>query len=68
MHHKTDYVRYVAMHSMTEATSGSYAHDEPTANGYAESQRSKHGLAKSDIAIVLAGMLLPLITQVGHVH
>jgi len=56
------------MHSMTEATSGSYAHDEPTANGYAESQRSKHGLAKSDIAIVLAGMLLPLVTQVGHVH
>lgn len=56
------------MHSMTEATSGSHAYDEPTANGYAESQRSKHALAKSDIAIVMTGMLLPLVTQVGHVH
>ncbi|KAF2715101.1 Zinc/iron permease [Pleomassaria siparia CBS 279.74] len=57
---------YVAMHSMIEATSGSHARDDLTANGYAE--RDKRGLSRSDIAIVMTGMLLPLITQVGHVH
>ncbi|PSN74628.1 Zinc/iron permease [Corynespora cassiicola Philippines] len=60
---------YVAMHSMTEATSGSHAHEDPTANGYIESQNlHKSALTKSDIAIVMFGMLLPLVTQVGHVH
>ncbi|CAI6337377.1 unnamed protein product [Periconia digitata] len=56
---------YVAMHSMTEATTG---HDETPVNGYIDHGTSKDGLAKSDISIVLAGLLLPLLTQVGHVH
>ncbi|KAF2875062.1 ZIP zinc transporter-domain-containing protein [Massariosphaeria phaeospora] len=58
---------YVAMHSMNEATSSSHRED-PTANGYIESQRGSEGLTKADIAIVMVGMLLPLVTQVGHAH
>lgn len=57
--------RYVAMHSMTEATSG---HDETPVNGYIDQGSGKNSLERSDIAIVLSGLLLPLLTQVGHVH
>ncbi|ORY15186.1 Zinc/iron permease [Clohesyomyces aquaticus] len=58
---------YVAMHSMTEMTSGT--HDEPMANGYATNHvREKPSLTNSDIATACVGMLIPLITQVGHVH
>ncbi|KAF2730670.1 Zinc/iron permease [Polyplosphaeria fusca] len=57
---------YVAMHSMTEATS-SHSHDESTTNGYID-HKSSPSLSKSDIAIVMIGMLVPLVTQVGHVH
>jgi zinc transporter 9 len=53
------------MHAMTEATS---AHDEPTANGYIDNYNSRTSLSKSDIATTMVGMLVPLITQVGHVH
>ncbi|KAF1962034.1 Zinc/iron permease [Byssothecium circinans] len=56
---------YVAMHSMTEATSG---HDDTPVNGYIDHGSNKNGLARGDIAIVLVGLLLPLLTQVGHVH
>ncbi|KAF2751347.1 Zinc/iron permease [Sporormia fimetaria CBS 119925] len=56
---------YVAMHAMTEATS---SNDEPVVNGYIESQSSRTALSKSDIAITMIGMLVPLLTQVGHVH
>lgn len=56
---------YVAMHSMTEATTG---HDENPVNGYIEHGSNNDGLTKGDISIVLAGLLLPLLTQVGHVH
>jgi zinc transporter 9 len=63
-----DYNRYVAMHSMNDATS-SHAHDpEPTANGYMEAHGHDTGLSKSDICTTMVGMLLPLLTQVGHVH
>lgn len=58
---------YVAMHAMTEATSG-HNHDEPMANGYVDSYSSQSGLSTSDIATVLFGMVVPLVTQVGHVH
>jgi zinc transporter 9 len=61
----TNRLRYVAMHAMTEATS---SHDDPMANGYIESYRSRNTLSKSDIATAMAGMLIPLVTQVGHVH
>ncbi|KAJ4298105.1 hypothetical protein N0V90_006004 [Kalmusia sp. IMI 367209] len=57
---------YVAMHSMTEATT---SHEEPVINGYIDHHSAQqNGLSKSDIAIVLTGMLLPLLTQVGHHH
>lgn len=53
------------MHSMTEATS---APDETMINGYVDHHFTHNGLSKSDIATVLTGMLLPLLTQVGHSH
>lgn len=63
----TDSTSYVAMHSMSEATS-SHSHDDPTANGYMDAYPGTDSLSKSDIAIVMFGMLLPLVTQVGHAH
>ncbi|KAF2448344.1 ZIP metal ion transporter-like protein [Karstenula rhodostoma CBS 690.94] len=57
---------YVAMHSMTEATN---SHEEPVINGYIDHHMPQpSGLSRSDIAIVLSGMLVPLVTQVGHHH
>jgi zinc transporter 9 len=54
------------MHSMTEATN---THEEPVINGYISHHTPQtNGLSKSDIAIVLSGMLVPLLTQVGHHH
>ncbi|KAF1937033.1 ZIP metal ion transporter-like protein [Clathrospora elynae] len=58
---------YVAMHSMTEATS-SLAYEDPTANGYMDAYPGRNGLSKSEIGFVMLGMLLPLVTQVGHAH
>ncbi|KAF2852604.1 ZIP metal ion transporter-like protein [Plenodomus tracheiphilus IPT5] len=58
---------YVAMHSMAEATT-SHGHEDPTANGYMDAYPGRNGLSKSDIGIVMVGMLLPLITQIGHAH
>lgn len=58
---------YVAMHSMIETTSFPDGHmHEQTANGYIESHRGKPSPSKSDIATALVGMLIPLLTQVGH--
>ncbi|KAF1967752.1 ZIP metal ion transporter-like protein [Bimuria novae-zelandiae CBS 107.79] len=57
---------YVAMHSMTEATT---SEEQPVINGYINHHTShSSGLSKSDIAFVLTGMLVPLLTQVGHHH
>lgn len=54
------------MHAMTEATS---AHDEPIQSGYMDSgYGGRNSLSKTDIATTMVGMLVPLITQVGHVH
>lgn len=58
---------YVAMHSMAEATS-THGQEDPTANGYMDAYPGRDGLSKSDISIVMVGMLLPLITQIGHAH
>lgn len=65
-HATTNTFRYVAMHAMTESTS-SHVYDEPATNGYIEGP-SRKTLSKSDIAITLVGMLVPLLTQIGHVH
>lgn len=58
---------YVAMHSMSEATSPSH-HEETHVNGYMDAYPLTNNLSKSDIGIVMLGMLLPLITQIGHAH
>lgn len=58
---------YVAMHSMSEATSGG-SHDDPAINGYMDAYPDRKNLSKTDIGIVLFGMLFPLVTQVGHAH
>lgn len=58
-------VRYVAMHSMTEATS---PQEEPVIHGYLDAPLGKPDMSKTDIMIVVFGMLLPLVTQIGHAH
>ena len=55
------------MHSMSEATA-SISHEDPTTNGYMDAYPGNSGLSKSEIAIVMFGMLLPLISQIGHAH
>ncbi|KAF2676686.1 ZIP metal ion transporter-like protein [Lentithecium fluviatile CBS 122367] len=57
---------YVAMHSMTEATTN--PPEEPFVNGYIDHHSASNGLTKSDISLVMVGMLLPLLTQFGHAH
>jgi len=61
----TDLDRYVAMHSMTEATN---PQDEPVVNGYLDAPFGKTTMSKTDIVLVVFGMLLPLVTQIGHAH
>jgi hypothetical protein len=61
----TDFTRYVAMHSMTEATN---PQEEPVINGYLDAPLGKQTMSKTDILIVIFGMLLPLVTQIGHAH
>lgn len=56
------------MHSMADATASQHAHEDTTANGYMEAYSGSNRLSKTDIAIVMIGMLLPLITQIGHAH
>lgn len=61
----TDLGRYVAMHSMMEATS---PQEEPVVNGYLDAPFGKPNMSKTDILLVVFGMLLPLVTQIGHAH
>ncbi|KAJ8105915.1 hypothetical protein OPT61_g9887 [Boeremia exigua] len=56
---------YVAMHSMTEATT---PQDEPIVHGYLDAPFGKSTMSKTDILLVVFGMLLPLVTQIGHAH
>jgi len=58
---------YVAMHSMAEATASQH-HEDPTVNGYMDAYPGNTGMSKSEISIVMLGMLLPLVTQIGHAH
>jgi hypothetical protein len=75
---------YVAMHTMHEsdnpsAPSFAALDDLPTHNGYLDSGggihgREPHQRAARDgrsfrlVLAAVAGMLLPLITQIGHAH
>ena len=66
---------YVAMHTMNSDGSMSGGHgDEHSTNGYADAAygrghgHAKQRLTKTDVVTAVAGMLVPLVTQVGHVH
>ena len=67
-----DKARYVAFHSMQESH-GSHDHDH-SANGYVNPyslQQAPGGQPKAsprEAAVVVLGMLLPLVTQIGHAH
>lgn len=52
---------------MAEATSPTH-HEETHVNGYMDAYPGTNNLSKTDIGIVMLGMLLPLITQIGHAH
>ncbi|KKF93883.1 Zinc transporter ZIP9 [Ceratocystis platani] len=58
---------YVAMHAMQEETSP-HESGSATANSYPESphQRKRTGLQMRDTLATAGGMLLPLLTQIGH--
>jgi hypothetical protein len=73
---RTDRCRYVAMHAMESVnahTPMEYTHgvsdvadfNEPSLAPYAASKPQKRGL---EIALVVVGMMLPLLTQIGHAH
>jgi zinc transporter 9 len=59
--------RYVAMHAMQEDS----GHDHSTSNGYADGGSSQRKQPKPQVRDTLAavgGMLIPLLTQIGHHH
>lgn len=65
--------RYVAMHTMQEEDSQNGAQDESQSNGYldGDGRQSRRPKERKSARLVLAavgGMLLPLITQIGHAH
>jgi len=60
------------MHTMQE---GSHDHEEGNgslangyANPYAQQQPKQEGSKLTETLVTVAGMLLPLLTQVGHSH
>ncbi|KAF2804048.1 Zinc/iron permease [Mytilinidion resinicola] len=66
---------YVAMHSMTDsAATPTHSHDfDSGSNGYADpysrGPAPKGGQpSASEVATAVVGMLVPLVTQIGHVH
>jgi len=66
--------RYVAMHTMNEDDAASAVVDDSQSNGYLEtgssrpSRRAKDGRSPRLVLAAVGGMLLPLITQIGHAH
>lgn len=65
--------RYVAMHTMQEEDGQNAAQEESQSNGYLESggrqpRRQKGGRSPRLVLAAVGGMLLPLITQIGHAH
>ncbi|KAE9368083.1 Zinc/iron permease [Stipitochalara longipes BDJ] len=59
---------YVAMHAMQEDSH--HEHSHTSSNGYADSaaQRKKEKPQMRDTLAAVGGMLIPLLTQVGHHH
>lgn len=65
----TDMNRYVAMHAMQEDSHPEHSHS--SSNGYAEinpSQRKQPKSTMRDTLAAVGGMLIPLLTQIGHHH
>ena len=67
--------RYVAMHTMQENHGDDGpSHEESHGNGYLDGPhgrdagRHKAGQSLQLVMAAVAGMLLPLLTQIGHVH
>ena len=65
--------RFVAMHTMQEADTQNATPDESQGNGYLDgdirpSRRPKEGRSARLVLAAVGGMLLPLITQIGHAH
>ena len=65
--------RYVAMHTMQEEDSQNATQEEGQSNGYLESggrppRRQKKGRNPRLVLAAVGGMLLPLVTQIGHAH
>ena len=62
------------MHTMNEDDSGGAQVDEGQANGYMEAgnarqaRRGKETKSPKMVFAAVGGMLLPLITQIGHAH
>ncbi|KAF4624791.1 hypothetical protein G7Y89_g13375 [Cudoniella acicularis] len=63
---------YVAMHAMQEDSSHSSHDSHSSTNGYADSssssQRNKPKPQMRDTFAAVGGMLIPLLTQIGHHH
>jgi solute carrier family 39 (zinc transporter), member 9 len=74
---------YVAMHTMQEGSAHGHSEGEEQMNGYASvpmsdmsdmyassgpPQQRKESGGLTDTAVCVVGMLLPLLTQFGHVH
>lgn len=60
--------RYVAMHAMQE---DSHEHSHNSSNGYADggsAPRAKPKPQMKDTLAAVGGMLIPLLTQIGHHH
>lgn len=58
--------RYVAMHAMQE---DSGAHEHSSSNGYGDgngSQKKQPKASMRDTLAAVGGMLIPLLTQLGH--
>lgn len=66
-HSFTDFDRYVAMHAMQEDSS---EHIHSPSNGYVDvnSQRKQQKPQMRDTLAAVGGMLIPLLTQLGHHH
>lgn len=63
IHQLTLVPRYVAVHAMQD---DGHSHDEGM-NGFADpSQRNGSGPQVRDTLATVGGMLLPLLTQIGH--
>lgn len=67
--------RYVAMHTMQEVDTASVPEEiSGFGNGYLDgghrrdARQAKEGRSSKLVAAAVGGMLLPLVTQIGHAH